>query len=749
MLSHTLQDFLHERQERQNEAHILRALEFDVLGKRFDEIATSADGTFEWIFEDSADQLDSNPRLELGFKEWLQDGGGIFHISGKPGSGKSTLMKFLCTHRNTKDRLRRWSGDKKLVFASFFFWKPGSELQRSLLGLVRTLLFHVVAQCGDIIPELFEEFWQPSEYSVWGTNLPYLALGSREIMSAFNRLMNNENVFADHRFCFFIDGLDEFEETYQTYAALLNSLLDWMRLSQGRVKICVSSRELPIFLQRLDGRQRIRLQDLTRNDVKKIIHETLEQEKRAVQLQTLDRDEWDELEREIVDRAEGVFLWVILTLKALIGGLHAAESIRDLRRKLDSLPKELRSFFDFILNSIPEDQLKKALCTLMFAMEQAKRENILFLHDSYLLEPSSPLLYSFLDEYIDDRDFVRSLALQPTDAADLEQRGAIANAQIAGRCRGLLELRRTREWRDSGTTIENFDTLRYRVVFTHRAIPEFLGDHLSTRNQELLAGFDALDASIQTFSAVVKSISFLPIYGYNDRSKIRLYSLLDQVRRSRKCSTRHFESLDELDKTLYLRQLEIWDSFSDVGWLAFCSHMWSYGCPMFSSILHCAAGCSFHEYVAWKVGECPGILQGLNGLECLSHALEPLDHYRIYEIVFGEPEMVIKTLKAILSAGVDVNRVPGNSPFIKAKAPWQTLLEVRGKWTYMEKSWRGCYWDCVALFVEFGGDASCVDEKWLGKLLNDMPGNAQKILALLRITERDISDIMAARLICN
>lgn len=747
--SHALQDLLGESQERQNQAHILHALEFDVMGKRFDEIATSADGTFEWIFEDSADQIDSNPRLELGFKEWLQDGGGIFHISGKPGSGKSTLMKFLCTHHNTMDRLRHWSGDKNLVFASFFFWKPGSELQRSLLGLVRTLLFHVVAQCRDIIPEVFEEFWQPSEYSVWGTNLPYLALGSREIMSAFNRLMNNENVFADHRFCFFIDGLDEFEETYQTYAALLNSLLDWMRLSQGCVKMCVSSRELPIFLQRLDGRQRIRLQDLTRNDVKKIIQETLEQEKRAVQLQTLDGYEWDELREEIVNRADGVFLWVILTLKALSEGLHAAESIRDLRQKLDSIPKELRSFFDFILDSIPEDQRKKALCALMFAMEQAERESIWFFGSCYLLEPSSPLLYSFLDEYIDDRDFVRNLALRPTDAADLERRGAIANAQIAGRCRGLLELRRT-EWGKSGTTIENFDTLRYRVVFTHRSIPEFLGDHLSTRNQELLAGFDALDACIQTFSAIVKTISFLPGYGYSDHSKMRLYSLLDHVRRSRKCSTRHFESLDELDKALYLRQLEIWDSFSDVGWLAFSSHTWRGSCPMFSSILHCAAGCSFHEYVAWKVGKCPGILRDLSGLECLVHALTPLAYPLVYNKIRVEPEMVIKTLKAILSAGVDVNRVPGNSRFIEEKAPWQILLKVRGNlsWTHMEKPRRGCYWDCVELFLEFGGDASCVDEKWLDQLLDDMPGNAQKILALLRITEQDISVDMAG-LICR
>jgi hypothetical protein len=119
----------------------------------------------------------------------------------------------------------------------------------------------------------------------------------------------------------------------------------------------------------------------------------------------------------------------------------------------------------------------------------------------------------------------------------------------------------------------------------------------------------------------------------------------------------------------------------------------------------------------------------------------PLTYGIAYSYIRVEPEMVVKTLKAILSAGVDVNRVPGNSRFIEDMTPWQTLLKADGdsSWQDTEKPRRRCYWDCVELFLEFGGDASCVDEKWLDQLLDDKPGNAQKILALLRITEQDIS----------
>jgi hypothetical protein len=45
---------------------------------------------------------------------WLSSGNGIFHIAGKLGSGKSTLMKFLCNHPQTKDALQKWAGMFKL-----------------------------------------------------------------------------------------------------------------------------------------------------------------------------------------------------------------------------------------------------------------------------------------------------------------------------------------------------------------------------------------------------------------------------------------------------------------------------------------------------------------------------------------------------------------------------------------------------------------------------------------------------------
>lgn len=77
---------------------ILRHLEFNGMNKRYEDSADRHRETFEWIYEDH--------RLKL--VPWLENGRGVYWITGKAGSGKSTLMKFLfedssCTIENSTE----------------------------------------------------------------------------------------------------------------------------------------------------------------------------------------------------------------------------------------------------------------------------------------------------------------------------------------------------------------------------------------------------------------------------------------------------------------------------------------------------------------------------------------------------------------------------------------------------------------------------------------------------------------------
>jgi len=75
---------------------------------------------FELIFGDweneTGQELDHEEATDVKkasgrFLGWLSSpDGGIFHIAGKPGSGKSTLMKFLFDHERTREELTNWAG---------------------------------------------------------------------------------------------------------------------------------------------------------------------------------------------------------------------------------------------------------------------------------------------------------------------------------------------------------------------------------------------------------------------------------------------------------------------------------------------------------------------------------------------------------------------------------------------------------------------------------------------------------------
>lgn len=89
------------------EQRILNSLAFGDMHGRFDAVDTAHYKTFKWLFDDNSQESNNECVRSAGelFTHWLSSGQGIFHISGKLGSGKSTLMKFLCDHSRTETEL--------------------------------------------------------------------------------------------------------------------------------------------------------------------------------------------------------------------------------------------------------------------------------------------------------------------------------------------------------------------------------------------------------------------------------------------------------------------------------------------------------------------------------------------------------------------------------------------------------------------------------------------------------------------
>ena len=104
---------------------VLGSLAFSSLQDRQEAIPQAYADTFEWIFQQQkpGDRTASHP----SFRSWLEgDTQEIYWITGKPGSGKSTLMKFLTTHRKVREHLSVWAGSVPAIVASFYSWNAGT-----------------------------------------------------------------------------------------------------------------------------------------------------------------------------------------------------------------------------------------------------------------------------------------------------------------------------------------------------------------------------------------------------------------------------------------------------------------------------------------------------------------------------------------------------------------------------------------------------------------------------------------------
>lgn len=159
-------------------------------------------------------------------------------------------------------------GDRKLVTGKCFFWNSGTRLQKSLAGLSRALLIDVFQESPELVSLVFNPRWREAMDLPWQTGRA-LTLTDQECIEALERLITESSKQSfSHRFCFFIDALDELQDTPEfTFRDLSRTLKSWVQASGGNVKFCVSSREYYQFMDEFESKSRIRLHELTKRDM--------------------------------------------------------------------------------------------------------------------------------------------------------------------------------------------------------------------------------------------------------------------------------------------------------------------------------------------------------------------------------------------------------------------------------------------------------------------------------------------------
>jgi hypothetical protein len=459
-LPSTIHQLVQEAQKIKTSQQILRNMRSEGLTHREGDIKDAHAKTFMWIFEDDT----------TSFKRWLTSDDRVFWINGKAGSGKSTLMKFLANHKETKALLRHWSGNEDLIIASFYFWGAGHESQKSQLGLLKGLLYQIILQCPNLIPSVWSSRWDTG--NAFDNSFDHWT--RQELTDAVVKIIACGSLKS--KFCFFVDGLDEYADAYAGEHHALIEFLDHLAQS-SHVKMCVSSRPWNVFKDRYDKHNDLKfiLQDLTSGDMLKFAQGLLQDDERFRRLSSRDPEALS-LAIRIRDKAEGVFLWVFLVTRSLQRGLSDRDGMEELERRLARIPSDLFEYYWSIFESIDDNYKDYTMRALQIAAIALPMPLAAF---QYIPQEVEDHTYAIRQQLDVQAYATGPLGRKPQDGGfgiDLLSffpptiPESDVEVKVNKWCRDLLEVHHSKQgWKKPHPSV-----LRGQVQFLHRTVKDFL-----------------------------------------------------------------------------------------------------------------------------------------------------------------------------------------------------------------------------------------------------------------------------------
>ncbi|TVY72682.1 hypothetical protein Focb16_v011538 [Fusarium oxysporum f. sp. cubense] len=401
------------------QSRVVRSLWFRSYDDRRVNIKNPHFKTLQWALDPPSDYLQWDD-----LKTWLQSASGLYWVSGKAGSGKSTLMKYLHQHDQTHTLIRTWANGSELIFASFFFYALGRPEQKSQSGLLRSLLYQILKHGPSVTESALPHMWREAHYSQQNSmNLEVPSVA--EMIAALRDICSR--LHADKKIFFLIDGIDEYEGKDLDVARFINELESF-----PNVKILVSSRPHPAFFTAFSRKPMMSLQDLTKHDVATYVDDTVASHPYMVTLSRLSPLETEAITQKLVEKASGVFLWVVLACQSVIEGCDDFCTIAELKERVDELPKEVEDLIENMLVKIDPRWKKEAM----------KLIQLVYTNEGCELAYPIPILGLHLtyEQGLGRDTSLSGLNLSPVPSGEREAQCRIMEGRIRSRCCGLLEV---------------------------------------------------------------------------------------------------------------------------------------------------------------------------------------------------------------------------------------------------------------------------------------------------------------------
>ncbi|KAI9677233.1 MAG: hypothetical protein M1822_008182 [Bathelium mastoideum] len=312
-------------QEKKQQAYqaLFESLTFLREGARIRNVSPALSSTCLWVFE------------QAEFLDWrharrLPDHLGFLWLKGKPGSGKSTIMKTVYDQMK-KENLH------DAVIAYFFNARASNHLEKSSLGMYRSLIHQILIALprlqGDFLEHFFAKIEQ-GDIKEWTAN---------ELQ---NYLVHITKSYDGRPLAIFVDALDEGQENdIRDMITFLQELGQIAVHHKTSLQICLSSRHYPHISIKHGIMLTLEGQPGHDNDIATYV---------STRLKADDNSLTEELKIRICRKAAGVFLWVILVVQ-ILNKLHDHGRVEAISQRLDEIPANMDDLFAEILTKDTEN----------------------------------------------------------------------------------------------------------------------------------------------------------------------------------------------------------------------------------------------------------------------------------------------------------------------------------------------------------------------------------------------------------
>jgi ankyrin repeat protein len=314
------------------------------------------------------------------FEKWSTRKNGLLWISGHPGTGKSTLLKYV---------LQKMSQERPVLQAetlvlSHFFHGRGSEIQKSLFGFFRSILHQLLSKAPARLVKLLEAFKNNCEEKgkpgeKWDWHLEEL----RDLLHS-----SLLAVLEAHAILTFVDAVDECGQAVAHQ--LVGEFEDILNLSseirQSTFRICFTCRHFPII--RLNKGLEICVEKENGKDIITYVDMRLPREK-------------DPIKHMIIQRASGTFQWVRLVIDQIVLLRLGGNPDSIVKSRIQETPQTLSELYRELFYSSTQEERSRLLKLVEWIVFAEQPFSLTELRFAIAIDPSLDSQYKSIQEYKD------------------------------------------------------------------------------------------------------------------------------------------------------------------------------------------------------------------------------------------------------------------------------------------------------------------------------------------------------------